>query len=94
MVYLNIWLTVKDAADSDKVRDLLAEAAKLSRAEPGCVRFEPYQSNNDPTRFLLHEQWQSQAALDTHRTARAYTTIYQPQILPLVVREAHPSTPL
>ncbi len=92
MLYLNHWLTVKDPATVDQVRSLLAEAARLSRQEPGCQRFEVYQSNNDPTRFLLQEHWQSQAAVDKHRTAQAYTTIYQPQVMPLVNREPHPST--
>ncbi len=92
MLYLNIWLTVKEKSNVPKVRDLLAQAATLSRAEPGCLRFEAYQSNNDDSRFLLSEHWESSAALDVHRTAQAYTTIYQPQVLPLVNREAHPST--
>ena len=92
MLYLNIWLTVKDPAQVGQIRELLTEQARLSRKEAGCVRFEVYQSNNDPTRFLLHERWESQTALDQHRTAEAYTTIYQPQVLPLVNREPHPST--
>ena len=92
MLYLNIWLTVKDPSDAQKVKELLAEQARLSRQEPGCVRFEVYHSNNDPTKFLLHERWDSQSALDVHRTAHAYTTVYQPQVLPLVNREPHPST--
>src|SRR5215470_13950297 len=92
MLYLNILLTVKDPGDVEKIRGLLAEQARLSRQEPGCNRFEVYQSNNDPTRFLLTERWESQATLDTHRTAKAYTTVYQPQVLPLVNREPHPST--
>lgn len=92
MLYLNIWLTVKDPEHVDEVRDLLREQATLSRQEPGCARFEVYQSNNDPARFLLHERWESQEALDTHRTATAYTTVYQPKVLPLVNREPHPST--
>lgn len=94
MLYLNVWLKVKDPAQVDKVRDLLAEQGRLSRQEPGCVRFEVYQSNNDATRFLLHEHWESQAALDEHRKALAYTTIYQPHVLPIVDREPHPSTPI
>jgi quinol monooxygenase YgiN len=91
MLYLNVWLTVNQESDIAKVRQLLGEAGRLSRAEPGCVRWEAYQSNNDPARFLLHEWWQSQADLDEHRKAQAYTTIYQPRILPLVTREPHPS---
>ena len=92
MLYLNILLTVKDAADAPRVRELLTEAGRLSRSEPGCLRFEAYQSNNDANRFFLFERWESQAALDEHRKGKAYTTIYQPQVLPLVNREPHPST--
>jgi quinol monooxygenase YgiN len=92
MLYLNVWLTVKERSDIPTVRELLARARALSSQEPGCLRFEVYQSNNDETRFLLHERWESQEALDEHRKREAYTTIYQPQILPLVTREPHPST--
>lgn len=92
MLYLNIHLTVNDVTDVDAIRTLLTEQARLSRQEPGCIQFDAYQSNVDPKRFLLHERWESQAALDEHRKAKAYTTIYQPQVLPKVTREAHPST--
>jgi quinol monooxygenase YgiN len=92
MIHLNVWLTLKNTKDVDKVRGLLAEAAALSRPEPGCLRFEVYQSQNDPAKFLLCERWESKEALDKHRTAKAYTTIYQPQVMPLVDREGHPSS--
>lgn len=90
MVYLNVLLKVKDAANVGKVRELLIQQGQLSRQEPGCARFEVYHSNTDPTRFVLNERWESQAALDAHRLAQAYTQIYQPQVLPLVDREGHP----
>jgi quinol monooxygenase YgiN len=92
MLYLNIWLTVKQTEDVALVRELLGAAGRLSRQEPGCLRWEAYHSTTDPNRFLLHERWESQAALDEHRKAEAYTTIYQPRILPLVTREPHPSS--
>ena len=92
MLYLNIWLTVKDSADISRLTELLAEAGRLSRQEPGCHRWEAYQSGSDETMFLLHERWESEAALDAHRLGEAYTTIYQPQILPLVSRDAHRCT--
>lgn len=91
MLYLNVHLTVNQASDIPAVRELLAQAGELSRKEPGCHRWEAYQSNNDPARFLLHEWWESQPALDAHRKAEAYTTIYQPKVLPLVNRDPHPS---
>ena len=92
MICINILLTVKDAADVEEVRGLLAEQGRLSRAEPGCLRFEVYHSNNDPQVFILNERWESPEALDVHRTAKAYTEIYQPQVLPKVDRVPHPAT--
>ncbi len=91
MIYLNVWLRVKETGDVDRVRELLAEQARLSRAEPGCVRFEVYQSQHDRTRFLLSEHWESAEAVDVHRKAHAYQTVYFPKVLPLVEREPHPS---
>jgi quinol monooxygenase YgiN len=91
MVYVIVWLKVKDPTNIDRVRELLAEQARLSRAEPGCQRFEVYQSKNDTSRFLLSEHWESAESLDVHRTAHAYQTVYFPQVLPLVDREPHPS---
>ena len=90
MLYLNVWLTVTEKEQVPTVRSLLAEAAKLSRQEPGCVRFEVYQSKADESKFLLSERWESPDALNVHRTGVAYTTIYQPRVLPLVTREGHP----
>lgn len=91
MLYLNVLLKVKDPANVEQIRAWLTEQGQLSRQEPGCLRFEVYHSNTDPTRFVLNERWESQAALDVHRTAQAYTQIYQPKVLPLVEREGHPS---
>ena len=92
MICLTILLTVNDAADVPVVRDLLARAMRLSRSEPGCLRFDVYHSSAEPRRFTLVEHWADQAAIDAHRLAEAYTTIYKPQVMPLVDREAHPST--
>ncbi len=91
MICLNILLTVNDPGDVETVRGLLAEQGRLSRAEPGCLRFEVYQSQNDASLFILNERWESQAALDAHRQAKAYTEIYQPQVIPRVTRTPHPS---
>lgn len=89
---LTVVLTVRDAADEPQVRTLLGEALRASRTEPGCLRFDVYQSETEPRRFTLVEHWADQAAVDAHRLAAAYTTIYKPQVMPLVDRDAHPST--
>lgn len=92
MQYLTVVLTVRDAADVPVVRDLLASAMRLSRKEAGCLRFDIYQSEADQRRFTLVEHWESPAALEAHRQAEAYTTIYKPRVMPLVEREGHPSS--
>jgi quinol monooxygenase YgiN len=92
MICLTVLLTAKDAADVPKLRDLLARAMRLSRSEPGCLRFDVYHSSAEPRRFTLVEHWADQAALDAHRLAEAYATIYKPHVMPLVDREGHPST--
>lgn len=91
MIHNNIVLTVKDGKNAGRVRGLLAEQGRLSRQEPGCVRFEVYHSRADSRVFLLVEWWESDEALDVHRMAKAYTEIYKPEVLPLVDRVAHPS---
>jgi quinol monooxygenase YgiN len=92
MICLTILLTAKDAADIPRLRDLLVQAMRKSREEPGCLRFDVYHSTAEPRRFTLVEHWADQAAIDAHRLAEAYTTIYKPQVMPLVDREGHPST--
>lgn len=92
MIYMHIVLTVKQASDIETVQKLLIKAMQKSRLEPGCERFEVYQSQAEPSQFTLVEHWASQETLDAHRQAEAYTTIYKPQIIPLVHREGRPVT--
>ena len=91
MIYSNVLLTVREVSDIESVVELLAEQGRLSREEPGCLRFEVYHSQADTRLFLLIERWEDQTALDAHRRAVAYCEIYQPRVLPLVDRVPHPS---
>lgn len=92
MFHINVWLTVKDAANIATVAELLREATKWTRAEPGCLRFEVFHSEAAPAKFLLVERWQQKSDWETHRTAKAFSEIYAPKVLPLVDREPHIST--
>jgi quinol monooxygenase YgiN len=58
---------------------------------PGCERFEVYQSQTDPQTFLLVEWWASEEDLETHRTNKNFVEVYKPKVLPLVERLPHPS---
>ncbi len=90
MTYNNVVITVKDERDVSEIRSLLIEQTRLSRLEPGCERFELYQSQTDAKVFILVERWSSQEALDQHRLAKAYNEIYKPKVLPKVDRTPYP----
>ncbi|MCX7388110.1 MAG: putative quinol monooxygenase [Planctomycetales bacterium] len=94
MIDITVVLCAKDINSVPQLRELLAMQMNLSRQEPGCVRFEAFESKTVLGTFILIEQWESQAALDTHRTAKGFTTVYAPQVLPLVDRVAHVCQPL
>ena len=89
MIDLTVVLSAREINCVPQLRELLALQVNLSRQEPGCVRFEAFESQTVPGTFILIERWESQAALDTHRAAKGFTTVYAPQVLPLVDRVAH-----
>jgi quinol monooxygenase YgiN len=91
MFCLNVVLTVKDESRVEEVAGYLAQAGRLSRAEPGCLSFEVCHSQSDRRVFILCERWESERALEDHRQREAFLTIYKPQVLPLVDRVPHPS---
>ncbi|NJR60861.1 MAG: antibiotic biosynthesis monooxygenase [Cyanobacteria bacterium CRU_2_1] len=37
-----------------------------TRAESGCITFDLLKDTNDPTVFVLYENWKNRAALDAH----------------------------
>ncbi|HCD28253.1 MAG: antibiotic biosynthesis monooxygenase [Gammaproteobacteria bacterium TMED134] len=89
MIYNNVVLKVKDSKDIGRVAELLRQAAVVSRQEAGCERFEVHHSSNDSQVFLLIESWRDEQALADHRNSIQFTQSYQPNVLPLVEREAH-----
>ena len=89
MVDLTVILTANDLANLPELRTLLATQVQMSRAEPGCIRFEAFESQTVPGTFILVERWESQAALDEHRKATACMTVYFPKVIPLVSRVPH-----
>ena len=47
----------------------------LIRAEPGNLRYEYYQSLDDPETILLIDSWTDQAAIDAHHASAMMATI-------------------
>lgn len=57
----------------DRFRRRLSGHARTSLdAEPGCLRFDLHQERDDPTLFLLCEEYADAAAYDAHRASAHY----------------------
>ncbi len=50
----------------DEVKSVLSGVVKPTHQESGCLHYELIQNHNKSGEFVLLEEWQSQAALDTH----------------------------
>jgi quinol monooxygenase YgiN len=48
--------------------------AEASRNEPGITRFDLLQQVDDPTRFILYEEYVDEAATQAHKTTPHYLT--------------------
>lgn len=55
----------------DTVAAALPEHMRLTRAEPGCLRFEVVQDPEQPTRFLVSEVFADRTAFEAHQRRAA-----------------------
>ena len=61
----------------------LAANAVAARTEPGCLTFDVLLEPNDPTRVMLYEVYQSEAAFQEHQATQAFKT-YLAEAVPLL----------
>jgi len=52
----------------DEVVERLRLLTELTRLEPGCRFYQTHRSITEPRKFFLYEQYENQAALDSHRS--------------------------
>ena len=69
------FLICRSLEEADRVAQLLPEHVRLTRAEPGCLKFEVFRSQSDPVRFAVSEVFRDRDAFDAHQ-ARAAATIW------------------
>ncbi len=50
----------------DDAREALSGLAETSQSDPGCIFYALHQGNQDRSRFVTVERWESQADLDAH----------------------------
>jgi len=68
MFVLLVQFTVKSGAEQ-QAKVLIRKMEENTRREPGCRLYIGCQSNEDPHRFCLYEQYVDEKALEAHRAA-------------------------
>lgn len=54
------------AGQSDELGRRLSTLVAPTRAEPGCVNYDLHRSNDDPSVWIIYENWRTPADLDYH----------------------------
>ncbi len=68
MICVAVTYVIKPGHEGEAV-ELFTRLTEATRAEPGCRMYLAHRSTTDARRFFLYEQYDDQAALDTHRAA-------------------------
>ena len=89
MYCINVLLTVKNAADVAQVKEMMTEMGRLSRLEPGCVRYEVCHSQARCHEVLCASDGRQRPTGNTTARLTPFKTIYEPKVIPLVNREPH-----
>lgn len=74
MITLNIEYRIK-AGEEMRFRELIAELAKASANDKGCLRYQYYLHPEDPCRIALWEEWEDQESLSLHGQQAHFTRI-------------------
>jgi autoinducer 2-degrading protein len=69
MLVVLVQVTVKREMLAEFERAILANADGARTKEPGCVRFDVNQKEDDPTAWLFYEVYRDSAAFETHRAS-------------------------
>lgn len=66
----------------DSVRQAHLRMVDRTRAEPGCMDYDLYQSVDNPSMMFFYENWTDQAALDQHMNTPAFYQVVRGEIDP------------
>jgi (4S)-4-hydroxy-5-phosphonooxypentane-2,3-dione isomerase len=76
MLVVLVQVTVRREMLAEFERAILTNADAARTKEPGCLRFDVSQKEDDPTAWLFYEMYKDNAAFEAHR-ASAHFAAYQ-----------------
>jgi quinol monooxygenase YgiN len=72
-----------------QLRDELMRVVEPTRAEPGCLRINLYESTRGPLTYFIHSAWIDEAAFDAH-IELPHTVRFTAQVENLITHPLHP----
>ncbi len=72
-----VQVTVKSEMLDEFGRAILANAESARTREPGCIRFDVSQSDDDPAQWLFYEVYTDGAAFEAHRASPHFAAYQQ-----------------
>jgi (4S)-4-hydroxy-5-phosphonooxypentane-2,3-dione isomerase len=69
MLVVLVQVTVRKEVLAEFERAILANADGARSREPGCVRFDVSQKEDDPTAWVFYEVYKDAAAFESHRAS-------------------------
>jgi quinol monooxygenase YgiN len=70
-----------------RVAEVISELAAESRREPGCEHYIPCSDPEDPSHFVLFEQYRDREAFEAHGASEHFARLAAGQLFELADRE-------
>jgi len=70
--------------EEERVLALLEQLAPASRAEPGCLLYQPCRDREDPRRFLIFEVYADENAFRAHGESEHFQRFVLDEAVPLL----------
>jgi quinol monooxygenase YgiN len=74
MAYVLVAKWVAKEGEEENVQAALEKIASPTRAEPGCLMWQPHRDPEDPRVFLIYEQYRDAAAFEEHGASEHFQT--------------------
>jgi quinol monooxygenase YgiN len=76
------WVARK--GEEERVLAVLEKLAPASRAEPGCLHYQPCRDRDDPARFLIFEIYADEEAVHAHGESEHFRRLVLDEAVPLL----------
>jgi quinol monooxygenase YgiN len=85
MAYVVSALWRAKAGCEGRIAEIVGELAGPSRAEPGCLFYQPHRSPDDARLFYLYEQYVDEAGYQAHMDSEHFTRLVKQEAIPLLL---------